>query len=374
MIIKVTDKSKDQFEKYEHWSVYDDNAASIMASGSVKTLQSRYCGNLIGTLAIGGLNTSPEYRRRGCVRLLMEEAFNQAPERGWVVSMLHPFSFSYYRKFGYEKIADHRILEFPMTALDYFTRWPDLKLLNSEERLNDALLIYEKFAKNRNIMFRRYDGRHYKLAQEGERMTYIWYDSQGSPASTITLEVEKYFSINRMASVNLNVYEMAFTNPESLTALFGFMRMYEGELETVKIHNCAMSPEIELFLRNYSQIKYTLVPDIMGRILNVPEMLKANTYPEEHGHFILKVEDSLNFTRGAYEVEYANRAAEVKKIDDTGNEDICAQMPALTRILYGYDAYDADKAKYMHGVELKTDAKDFFNAFPKRDNGLFEHF
>jgi len=75
------------------------------------------------------------------------------------------------------------------------------------------------------------------------------------------------------------------------------MRMYEGELETVKIHDCAMSPEIDLVLREYILVKYTVMPDIMGRILNVEEFLKANAYPEERGHFIVKVEDTLEFTR-----------------------------------------------------------------------------
>ncbi|MEI6578290.1 MAG: GNAT family N-acetyltransferase [Eubacteriales bacterium] len=375
MIIKVTNKGEDLYKKNEFWGVYDDDGETLMAGGGVNTLQSRYCGNFISTLAIGGLGTGPEYRRRGCIRRIMEDAFALAPERGWVVSMLHPFSYSYYRMFGYEKISDHKILEFPMSALDCFERCADLKRMNSEELIKDAITIYDKFSENINIMFRRYDSRHYKLNEKSdEPTTFIWYDKQCNPASYITLSVEKYYSVNRMVSINLNVYEMAFTSPESLSALFGFMRMYEGELETIKIHDCAMSPEIDLVLRHYMQTKYTIIPDIMGRILNVEEFLKANTYPEEHGHFVVKVEDTLDFTRGVYEVEYENSEAEIKKIADTGNFDICVPMPAFTQMLYGYESFNVERAKYLQGVELKTDAKAFFKAFPKRDNGLFEHF
>jgi predicted acetyltransferase len=375
MIIKVTNKGEDLYSKNEFWGVYDDDGETLMAGGGVNTLQSRYCGHFISTLAFGGLATGPEYRRQGFIRRLIEDAFALAPERGWVVSMLHPFAYSYYRMFGYEKISDHKILEFPISALGCFERCSNLKRLNSEERLRDALFVYDKFSENINIMFKRYDGNHYRLnAKRDEPTTFIWYDKQGAPASTITLSIENYLSVNRMLSVNLNVYEMVFTSPESLSALFGFMRMYEGELETVKIHDCAMSPEIDLVLREYIFVKYTVIPDIMGRILNVEEFLKANAYPEEHGHFIVKVEDTLDFTKGVYEVEYANRKADIKKIADTGNFDISARMPAFTQMLYGYESFNAQRACFLPGVELKTNAGDFFKAFPKRNNGLFEHF
>ncbi len=375
MLIKVTGKSADAYTERESWGVYEDDGETCMAHGGVNTLQSRYCGNFVKTLTIGGLGTEPEYRRRGCVRRLMEDAFLLAPERGWAVSMLHPFSFAYYRKFGYEKIADHKILEFPMTALDCFKRCSDLKRLNSDEGVADALAVFEQFAKNRNIMFRRYDGRHYKQASKlTEPTTYIWYEQAGKPASAITLSVENFYSVNRMASVYLHVHEMAFTTPASLYALFGFMRMFEGELETVKIHNCAMSPEVDLALRHYTHTKYTLIPDVMGRILNVEAMLALNAYPKEHGHFVVKVDDTLAFTRGVYEVEYENDKVQIKKITDNGTFDIAAPMPAFTQILYGYEHITTQNAPYMPGVVLQTDAKDFFRAFPKRNNGLFEHF
>lgn len=375
MRIKVLRKSEDRFTADERWGVFDDGGETMMAAGSVNTRLTRFGGKYLRTLAVGGLGTLPEYRRQGCVRFLFEEAFKLAPERGWVVSLLHPFSFSYYRKFGYEKIADHKILEFPMAALACFERRSDFKRLDSEDRLGDALNVFERFGANRNILFKRYDARNYNLKPEkNEPATFIWYDAAGSPASYVTLSVENYFSVNRMASVNLHVYETVFTTPESLAALFGFLRMYEGELDTVKIHNCAMAPEIDMTLRHYTHTKYTLVPDIMGRILNVEEFLKTAEYPPEPGRFTLKVEDTLDFTRGVYEVEYAKGEAEVRKTKESETYDIKAPMPALTQMFYGYEAYDAKTAAYLPGVELKTGAEGFFRAFPKRNNGLFEHF
>ncbi|HOU11085.1 MAG TPA: GNAT family N-acetyltransferase [Clostridiales bacterium] len=372
-IRKIRTESGTPFPK-EQWTVAGENGA-VMAHGSFATIESMYAGNYIRSLAVGGLGTEPQYRRRGCVRLMFEEAFARAGEEGWAVAFLHPFSFSYYRQFGFEKVSDHRIVEFPMSAIGYIERCADLTPFGSLTQAQDLLDIYEAFSRGRNIMFRRYGaGLFSQVSGGGKPGTYIWYDAQGKPASYITLSVENEFHINRMRSINLHVYEMAFTSPQSLRALFGFIRMYEGELETVKIHNCTMSPEIDMVLSRYTHTSYTDVPDVMARILDTGAMLRANRYPLESGRFVLKAVDPSGPGGGVFRVEYGGGEALVEKLPDASGFNIAAEIPSLTQMLYGYSNYHPENAAYLRGVELKTPARDFFRAFPKRENGLFEHF
>lgn len=372
-LLKKTAGSGAPFEK-EQWTVAGDDG-TVMAHGSFTTVESMYAGSYIRSLAVGGLGTEPQYRRRGCVRMMFDEAFTRAGEAGWAVAFLHPFSFSYYRKFGFEKVSDHRILEFPMSAIGSIERCADLVPFGSGTPPDDVLSVYEAFSSGRNIMFRRYGtGLFSKVGEEGKRDTYIWYDAKGKPASYITLGVENEFFINRMRSINLHVYEMAFTSPQSLRVLFGFMRMYEGELESVKIHNCAMSPEIDMMLSRYTHTSYTDVPDIMARVLDTGAMLRANRYPLQPGHFVLKAIDPSGPAGGIFRVEYGEGEAVVEKTNSTGAYDIAAEIPALTQMLYGYAAYHSGNAAYLRGVDLQTPASDFFRAFPKRESGLFEHF
>ena len=306
---------------------------------------------------------------------MFDRVFEMAPERGWTVSMLHPFSSAYYRQFGYEKICDHRVLTFPLAALDFLPRVSDVKALRSEERLRDAVALYNDFGDTRNIMFRRYDGRLYSLEPNTKKpTTYIWYDAAGKPASYVTLWVEDVLYVNRMVPVALNVSELVFSTPESLRAILGFLRMYDGQSETVKIHNCAMSPEIEVTLRDYVHTEYRLISDIAARILDVKAFLEANRYPDAPGHFRVRVDDSLPYTAGLWEVEYAGGRGEARKLPDGGAYDLRAAMPAFTQLIYGYDAYTPEIAAYMEGVEVTDHAGDFFRAFGKKNNGLFEHF
>ena len=345
-----------------------------VSTARIGYVDSVFAGKYIKAMTVGGVATEPEYRRKGFVRKMFQMAFNDAISKGACASFLHPFSFSYYRKFGYEKVADQLIVEFPIDKLSHIPRESALYLLRGDNRLDDVIKIYNEFALKRNIMFHRYDDRHFFTNPDRFKgSTYIWYDKDGKPSSYISLSVENYYHVNHMRSINLNVYEMAFTSKESLLKLFGFMRMFEGENDTVKIHNCAMSPEIDLILRHYIHTTYKRYPDLMARILDVKTILESNTYPQGKGHFRVNITDDLEYTKGVWEVEFENGVGVAKRVDKD-KYDVSLSMPAFTQIVYGYDKYNADVLAYMDGVEIFNEKSDFFHVFPKRYNGLFEHF
>lgn len=373
MEIKKTRHGGDQYSESEGWQAVNEDGVS-MSHASFGTCDSRYKGNYLKTLLICGIGTSPEYRRGGYVRKMIEGVFETAPERDWTVAMLHPFSFSYYRKFGFEKISDHRILEFPMSALDFIPRYPNLVKLDGESRLSDIISVYEKFGERKNIMFRRYNAGRFPLKPSNDRTAYIYYNESGSPEGYVITGIENYYYVNRMVSVNLHVHELVFNSPAALYAILGFLRMYEGELDTIKLHDCAMSPEIDMVLRHYTHTKYTIIPDIMGRVLNVPRMLEANRYPVEGGRFSFRLEDSLPYTRGCWSVEYADKKCEIKKLDDGASVDFELPMPAFTAMVYGYEAYTPENCVYLPGMKLHNPDSDFFRVYGKQENGLFEHF
>jgi hypothetical protein len=166
-----------------------------------------------------------------------------------------------------------------------------------------------------------------------------------------------------------------YINQRALKMAKSIMKWNDNkENDTVKIHNAAMSPEIDLILRNYTHTTYRKYPDLMARVLNVKKILEANSYPKEKGHFRVKVNDTLDFTQGVWEVEFENGTAVASRINDTTQYDLSADMPAFSQLVYGYDAYTIDTAAYMEGVKILNPNTDFFRAFSKKNNGLFEHF
>ena len=271
------------------------------------------------------------------------------------------------------------MLEFPITALNFAPRSPDLIRCLGDTYGEDLAAVYNAFAEqNRHLLPKR--NRHSFPTHDGQKKVYLSRDSEGRPDGYIILEIENYFSVNRMASVNLHIHEMAFLTPEALIRLFGFIRMFEGEMETVKIHNTAMMPEVELRLRHYMHTKITVIPDLMARINDVKAFFEAVPYPAEPGRFTVKVTEpatspwSGEYTTGTWQVDYKDGKSTVTRLADSANYDFSADIPALTQLAFGYESYGFATACYTEHTEWHTEAPDFFRAFPRRPAGIFEHF
>ena len=139
------------------------------------------------------------------------------------LTILHPFSFAYYRAFGFERVADHRVLEFPITALNFVPRYPDLIRCTGDTHNTELAQVYNTFAADgRHLMFTRTPN-HFPTG-DNRKKVYLSRDGEGRPDGYIILEIENYFSVNRMVSVNLHIHELIALTDEAMTKLFGFIR------------------------------------------------------------------------------------------------------------------------------------------------------
>ena len=362
-----------------HVTAVDGNGQR-MSSGGLTIRPIHFGGREILCGAVGGVGTEPEYRRGGLVREIFAEMAAECDRRAIPLTVLHPFSFAYYRAFGFERVADHRVLEFPITALNFVPRYPDLIRCTGDTHNAELAEVYNTFAQDgRHLLFKRAPN-HFPTG-DNRKKVYLSRDGEGRPDGYIILEIENYFSVNRMVSVNLHVHELIALTDEAMTKLLGFIRMFEGEMETVKMENIAMIPEVELRLRHYMHTSITILPDIMARINDVKLFFESVPYPAEAGFFTVKTTEPLRSpwsgekTNGIWRVTYRNGAAAVEKLpDDTEDYDFAADIPALTQLVFGYDSYGCDYARHTEHTEWHTKAPDFFRAFPRRPAGIFEHF
>ena len=351
-----------------------------MSSGGITFRTIHFAGREITCGGIGGIGTEPEYRRGGLVREVIAEMAKECDRRAIPLTILHPFSFAYYRAFGFERVADHRVLEFPITALSFVPRYPDLIRCTGDTHNAELAEVYNTFAQDgRHLLFKR-DACHFPTA-DGAKKVYLSRDGEGRPDGYIILEIENYFSVNRMVSVNLHVHELIALTDTAMDKLFGFIRMFEGEMETVKMENISMIPEVELRLRHYMHTSISILPDIMVRINDIKGFFEAIPYPAEAGCFTFKTAEpprspwSGDKINGVWRVTYRDGAATVEKLpDDTEDYDFYADVASLAQLVFGYDSYGYNFARHTPGTRWNTPAPDFFRAFPRRPAGIFEHF
>ncbi len=354
----------------ERVGVYEGDAR--MSWATLTGTSSRLNGHLVPTLCIGGVGSAPEYRRGGNVRKIFDYAFEKSAGEPWAVAMLHPFSFNYYRKFGFERVCDHRIVTVPITALSHLPRFSDFRPM-TESDIPTVLALYERFSEPRNCTLTRTEAAFRGESAPGASFFYAWR-KDGVPKAYLKLSTRKKMLTNHMGEGVLTVHEIAFDGPEALYAALGFLRMYEGELETVVFENIAHIPEIGYALTEYIAEKIEVVPDIAARVLDTKAVLCASTYPQKAGRFTVRVDDILEKVRGTFRVDYENGQAEVRRLEDGAAYDLRADAAAFTRLVYGAESMNAALAAYVPGVTLCSDAEDFFRAFPERARGVFEHF
>ena len=365
-VLKQTDDYS--FRKRFEIKLQDDEGETL-TSGALTLIKSSYGDGFIDALCFGAVATPMKHRRKGYVRELFDVSFKWGIENGAIISVLHPFSFSYYEKFGYGKVSDHRIVRLPIRLLDTVPRCSDLERLNySSDDLEEIYALHNEFCKGRQLMM-LYSDPNYFAGKD------LWaFRENGKITGYVTVTSSKRLEINHYEDGLLTVHNIVYKTPTALRSLLGFIRMFEGELDDVEFANLSVCPEVETYLRHDTHTKYRLLPDLMVRVLDTEKLLKSFKYPKEEGSFILRVEDNLPTVGGVFSVKYGSYSCEIQRLDESREADITLSAPVFSRFAFGYDRLTAEQARFCDGISINGNAEDFFRAFSHRPAGMFEHF
>ncbi|MBO9597871.1 MAG: GNAT family N-acetyltransferase [Cohnella sp.] len=92
----------------EHDWGYFDESGRLLSAAIVIPFETWVHGRKLAMGGVAGVATWPDARRQGCVRKLLAHALEAMKKEGQTVSMLHPFSFAFYRKYGWEMTIERK--------------------------------------------------------------------------------------------------------------------------------------------------------------------------------------------------------------------------------------------------------------------------
>lgn len=217
--------------------------------------------------AMGGIasvSTYPEHRRKGIVNRLMDTALLTMKEAGQVLSYLHPFDVSFYRKYGYELISSLKKLTVNSRDLNFYKGVTGtIKRTSPEIVLADISGVYHQFARQYNGMLVRRD-KWWRDTKFHGNTAAVHYDEQGSPTGYIL------YAIN---SNTLEVKEHVYLNENSRRSLWNFIANHDSMIEKVEILTTEHEPMAFLFQN--PAVKTEIIPDFMGRVVLVKEFLSG---------------------------------------------------------------------------------------------------
>lgn len=346
---------------------FEDDDTTLMSQLEYRQIRFGFCGGLLPGIAVGGGATAPEYRRRGAVRALFGELERRSGDEGFAAGFLYPFSPDYYRRFSYERITRAVELSVPFTLFGAFERNGDVTLYSGTDADRERLYaLYREFVRSHNILFERLDDKFFPAKpHESGNWLYLHRDADGGFDAYAKMRLDREKSV-------LTVEELVYLGRDSLYAMLGFLRCFDGQAGRVVFRNLPEGGVLPEVFTEYNKYSMSLSNGVSARIYDVERVLKANVYPLESGVFRLRCRDTLERNNAVFTVEYGGGECRVTRGD--GECDLALNAAMTARFLLSGEGLSAPMCGYLDGAELFGGAEDFFRAFPRRSVCLWDGF
>lgn len=295
---------------------------------------------------VTGVGTYPEFAGMGLMNDLIHRALEKMRKAGQYISYLYPYSIPYYRRKGWEIMSDHITFELKDTEIPQTIDVPGHVERTS---VGNPIVreVYDRFARTTHGALIRNDFEwveYWRWENEDERIAAIYYDAKHTPQGFLLYWVEDDI---------FHIREMVYLTQEARKGLWNFIRAHYSMIDAV--HGDIYSSEPLAFLLDESQIKETIEPYFMARIVDVERFLQA--YPFEGTirpfHFVV-TDPMARWNNGVFGITADKNAPEGISISaEPVGKAVELDIQTLTTMLMGYK-----RPTYLAKIErLHTDRR-----------------
>lgn len=369
---KYMDQAEGKQERTEEaWAGFTEEG--VMTSSAVVYHHRQILdGHTVNCGEINMVGTLPEAREGGNINKMMKTIFTDLIERGFVFSYLHPFSFSFYRQFGFELCSSPMRQVVPVNELKNYSCKYKVKMVTSQGDLEEIRELYKSFIQDKNLAFVRPD-RDWVLHENGEfgpsdffssnsKYSYMFYDELGKIRGYLKFNFEP--SKESFTIGTLNVRDIVYDSPDALHHIFGFIYKMRAKCEHLSIH-LPDGIDLALLVPNSDKVVRTLSSHSMLRILDVKKALRLMRHPEDQGSYVLQVRDDfLEENSGCYKVNYAYGKVERVEVLAHAEADLTVTEQTLTQMVIGL--INLDTATYRLGTKLHSNHETLAKVFVKK--------
>ncbi|MRG87559.1 GNAT family N-acetyltransferase [Salinibacillus xinjiangensis] len=217
---------------------------------------------------ISNVATWPEFRRQGMVKQLLAHALQYMKANGQTLSFLHPFSFPFYRRYGWEYTFNEK--EYTIPIEKFKKKWETkgyMRRIKHDYTLLDQ--VYNEYAKNYNGMLNRDEKWWKQRVLKEEYQVAVSYDEHEAAAGYVIYQVKKDI---------MNIMELVYTNLASLKQLLEFIGNHDSMVKKVEM----VVPENDTLplLIDEPRFEQKINPYFMARIVDVQKFLKDFSYEQ----------------------------------------------------------------------------------------------
>ncbi len=318
----------------EFWGGFVDGR--LAAKLRIIPLQIFLQGQVWAMGGIASVATWPEHRRHGIVGRLLRQALIAMRKNGQSLSFLAPFSFAFYRKFGWETYVDYKQYTIETGGLPRWERPPgSIKRVDRQPVLLNA--IYETYGARYNGMLKRDEDWWQKrvfAGASGTDQVIVYENEQGNHQGYLRYRVK-----DRMMRID----EFVFLDEQARRAIWRFVSDHDSMIDKVTLRAPLDDRLSQLF--DNPGFQQEIVPYFMARIVDVKAFMEQYAFmPLEQSFQLFITDEHAPWNKGLHSIRIdASGKAEVRKLDvGTAPMNGAVHIPiqSLTALLMGYQKAD----------------------------------
>ncbi|MBM7572253.1 GNAT family N-acetyltransferase [Aquibacillus albus] len=283
---------------------------------------------------VAAVATWPEHRRKGHVEALIKAGLEEMRDRNQTLSMLAPFSISFYRKFGWE--LTHYVHKYYFNPVDIAKVNVDGRCVRvSFEHANDVLQsLYEQMAQKYSLVMKREFWWWEKRVLSTDDHVIIYYDRMGKATGYLTSKVK-----NGVLQVN----EFVFLTGDACKGLLEWIRNHDSMTDQVEL-NVQPQDDIVFYFHN-PKIKMCRESYFMTRIVDFERFILSYPFFRTDKPFkvsILLQDDYAEWNSGGWTLFIQDNRVEkiTKNMDPDSDLSITTNIQTLTALLFNSESVE----------------------------------
>lgn len=315
---------------------------------------------------IGGVASFPEAREKHCVADLLKKSIESMYNKGQLFSLLAPFAYGFYRKYGWEWAITKKNIEINLNDLAHF-RGEGLKVkpINQDD-VDSIKKVYEEHYSIYNGASKRTDLQwNYKLSKfdKDSIRSYGVFDNDDNMCGYVFYKIE---------NGKFNIHEMCYTTLAARKQLLGFVRVHRAQVEHVNMTVPEDDNTLLLLKNQYKKI--SLDSSMMVRVIDVKKVLELCPYDVDSIEFSIKVTDEYADWNNKLFTVHKDADKITVSEDATKEPDITCSIQAFSQVLFGFTSFKELASLELIEFKDSDNLSKISDAIPKKKTFVTDAF
>jgi predicted acetyltransferase len=316
--------------EHDVYGVYDENG--MQAKIEAVRFHTHLGADVVVPMGgIAGVACLPASRGKGYVGAGLKYTLERMREKGQLISVLYPFSFDFYRRYGWEWTGERREYHVPTAIMRPDPNTEFVRAARPEDRAG-IIDCYTRFSHRYRGMVQRNDKLWNSILDDTkDRFTYTYlFERDG--------DVEGYLTYRGGGYDETRLREFITLTPRALRGLLGLLRRHDMQIKQFSW----AAPGDDLFWSqlNHNDVETKLMPFAQSRVVDVAAALEAWPSPDyARGRVAVAVQDeAAPWNEGVWRIEYEHGRVAVKRTD--AEPQVSLDIQALTQGYFGTPTLD----------------------------------